>query len=391
LAAAAPQILVISAEPNNLRLVEGWLSAAGGFRSVSASGTAQALKLISSGGIDLALVDLEPAKDEAFHFCESVRKDAATCRLPLIAIAETCENAALELKGRELGINDYVRRPLEERQLVTQIKNLLQISDAERDRWLLSRLAQSDRLVTLGQLAASVAHEINNPLAFILSNLNTLQNYFDDVKEVITAYRQGREAGATAEKELQLDQSLADVDALLRETADGSRRVRALVFELKGLSRPDSGELEPVDLADVAASTLLLTERELTARAHVVKALQPALISRASRAKLHQVVLNLLVNASQALDGRAPEQCEIRVATRTDGDQAVLSVTDTGCGIPKEQQARIFDLFFTTKPPSVGTGIGLSVCAMVIQRMGGRIDVESVPGQGSTFTVRVPT
>jgi signal transduction histidine kinase len=236
-----------------------------------------------------------------------------------------------------------------------------------------------------------VAHEINNPLAFILSNLNTLQNYFDDFKRVIAAYRQGLREGAKAEKELEFAQCLADVDALLRETADGGRRVRALVSELRSLSRSDAGELEPVDLADVAASTLLLTERELAARAHLVKALQPAPISRASRAKLHQVVLNLLVNASQALDGRPPEESEIRVATRTEGDQAVLSVTDTGCGIPMEQQQRIFDLFFTTKPPSVGTGIGLSVCARVVERMGGTIEVESAPGRGSTFTVRVPT
>jgi len=140
----------------------------------------------------------------------------------------------------------------------------------------------------------------------------------------------------------------------------------------------------------VAASTLLLTERELSARAKIVKALHPAPVSRANRGKLHQVVLNLLVNAAQAMDGTDPKSNELRVVTQTDGKDAILSVSDTGCGIPAEHQERIFDLFYTTKPAGVGTGIGLSVCAMVVHRLGGRIVVRSTAGEGSTFTVRVP-
>ncbi len=387
--AAASQILVVSAEPANQRLIDNYLIAHG-FRSVLAADTAAAFKSIGSGSIDLAVVDLQPAEVEAFRFCEAARKDPAASRVPIIVATEPNEDLSLELRGREIGINDYVRRPIQERELIPRITNLLQLADRERNQWLLGKLAQSDRLVTLGQVAASVAHEINNPLAFILSNLNTLQNYIDDFKKVIDAYRRGSESGAVMEKELHFDQCLADVDCLLRETADGGRRVRVLVGELKSLSRADAGQMERVDLAEVASSALLLTEREIASRGRVVKTLKPATIERGSRAKLHQVVLNLLVNAFQAMDGKPSEENEVRVLTEMDGDQAMLSVSDTGCGIPKEQHARIFDLFFTTKPPSVGTGIGLSICAMVIQQMGGTIAVESTLGEGSTFTIRFP-
>ena len=123
----------------------------------------------------------------------------------------------------------------------------------------------------------------------------------------------------------------------------------------------------------------------------MVKDLRPAPIDSAPKGKLHQVVMNLLVNALQALDDRDPRQHEIRVLTGIDGRDSVLSVSDTGVGIPEEQQTRIFEPFFTTKPVGVGTGIGLSVCVAVVQKLGGRINVQSRVGHGTTFEVRVPT
>jgi signal transduction histidine kinase len=187
-------------------------------------------------------------------------------------------------------------------------------------------------------------------------------------------------------------QTLDDIDALIGETSEGGQRVRTIVQELKTFSRADENTvLEAVDLADIAASTLLLTERELASRARVVKDLRSAPISSAPKGKLHQVVMNLLVNAMQALGDKAPRDNEIRVLTGTDGRESVLSVSDTGCGIPEEAQSRIFEPFFTTKPVGVGTGIGLSVCQAVVEKLGGKISVRSTVGQGTTFEVRVPT
>src|SRR5260370_10601042 len=164
---------------------------------------------------------------------------------------------------------------------------------------------------------------------------------------------------------------MADGESVVGEASEGGKQVGTLVQEVKKCSWVEGGVLEPVDLAEIAASTLLLTERELSSRARIVKALSPAPVSRANRGKLHQVVLNLLVNAAQAMDGKEPEHNELRIVTETDGKDALLSVSDTGCGIALAEQKRIFDLFDTTKPAGGGNGVGLSARAERPHRLGG--------------------
>jgi signal transduction histidine kinase len=206
----------------------------------------------------------------------------------------------------------------------------------------------------------------------------------------VNAYRRSVEEGQAAEKRLSFQSALVDIAALIQETAAGGERVRKIVQELKTLSRGDDAPQESVDLAEVVASTLLLTEREMSARAKIVRDLGSARIALAPKNKLHQVVLNLVVNALQAMEEGDPSRNELRLVTRTVGAHAELLVSDTGCGIPPDVQSRIFDPFFTTKPVGVGTGIGLSVCAVVVQKLGGKIQVDSAPGKGTTFTVQIP-
>jgi signal transduction histidine kinase len=148
-----------------------------------------------------------------------------------------------------------------------------------------------------------------------------------------------------------------------------------------------------VDLAEVARSTLLLTERELSGRARLERSLEPAPVVRAPRQKLHQVALNLVVNAMHAVEARPlppGERHTISLRTRTVGDHAVLEVSDTGVGITEANLKRVFEPFFTTKPVGVGTGLGLSVCALVAERAGGTIEVTSQLGAGTTFTMKLP-
>jgi two-component system, NtrC family, sensor kinase len=274
--------------------------------------------------------------------------------------------------------------------LVARVRNLLRLANAERDRQLMAQLAQAEKLAAIGQIAAGVAHEINNPLAFILSNLATLTTYVGDVTQVLDAYRSSKEKGLAVERELDFGQTLEDVGSLIRETSEGGQRVRAIVQGLKSFSRTDDGGAEPVDLSDVAASTLLLTEREICSRATLSKELSSAPVELAPRNKLEQVVLNLLVNALQALNGKDLRDCRIRIATGQDETEAWLSVSDSGCGMAPAVLARVFEPFFTTKPVGEGTGMGLSFSDNVIRKLGGRIEVESEIGRGSTFTVRLP-
>jgi C4-dicarboxylate-specific signal transduction histidine kinase len=262
--------------------------------------------------------------------------------------------------------------------------------EVTEERAMTRRLIESEKMAAVGQLAGGVAHEINNPLGFMISNLATLESYSRNVVEVIEAYRKSPAEGQAMEVRTGFAETLADLDALIRETADGGERVRHIVQALKTFSRAEDGTLEPVDLAEIAASTLILTEREISQRAKLLKQLNPAFVSNAPKGKLHQVTLNLLVNALQALEGVSDHPHQISIETGTCGDDAFLVVSDTGCGISEENRLRLFEPFFTTKPIGVGTGIGLSVCANVVRKLGGRIDVSSELGRGSRFTIRVP-
>ncbi|MBM7112350.1 sensor histidine kinase [Archangium primigenium] len=236
------------------------------------------------------------------------------------------------------------------------------------------QLLSADRLASVGRLAAGVGHEINNPLAYILSNLRYVHQELAELTGV--ADEQGRQ----------------EMLAALSEASEGAERVRLIVQDLKTLSRPDDVALGPVDVAAVVRSSAKMARHETRDRARVVEACEGVPPVHANAARLGQVFLNLFINAAHAIPpGRAQEN-EIRVDARLSApDQVTVAVRDTGAGIPAEHLRRIFDPFFTTKPVGMGTGLGLSVCHRIITALGGDIRVESEPGQGTCFfiTLRV--
>ncbi len=245
-------------------------------------------------------------------------------------------------------------------------------SRSERNR-LATQLMHADRMAATGVLAAGVAHEINNPLAYVQASLDYLKAELEPVL-----------CHVPPEDAAELEQAVADA-------REGTERIKHIVRDVKTFSRIEEERKDRVDLCRVIDSCARLAFTEIKHRARLVKDYGEVPYVHANDARLGQVFLNLLINAAQAIpEGRAREN-EIRVATRTGEDGcAVVEVRDSGAGIPQEVLSRIFDPFFTTKPVGVGTGLGLSICHGIVEDLGGEISVESTPGRGTTFRVVLP-
>lgn len=257
-----------------------------------------------------------------------------------------------------------------------------------------SQLMQSERMASIGQLAAGVAHEINNPVGFVNSNLGSLQRYVDDMLRLLAAYEQTESAMPEAamqdirrlKKEVDVDFMREDLTALLAESQDGLRRVTRIVQDLKDFSHVDEAERQWSDLEAGLESTLRVVWNELKYKAEVVKEYGGIPKIECYPFQLNQVFMNLLVNAAHALEDKGT----ITVRTGQDDNNVWVQVQDTGKGIKPENVARIFDPFFTTKPVGKGTGLGLSLAYGIVKKHSGRIDVKSEVGQGTTFTVNLP-
>ncbi len=251
-------------------------------------------------------------------------------------------------------------------------------AEAER-RKMHAQLALADRMASLGTLAAGVAHEINNPLTYVVGNV--------DVARTVVA-----ELAAARGTDPDVARSLAEIGEALGEAADGAGRVREIVSDLKVLSSPGTeGGGERADVRAALQSSANLARRLVTDRARLVTELADVPAVDGSTARLGQVFLNLLVNAAQAIPEGNPDQHVVRAACSLGADgRVVVEVSDTGSGIPPGRLARIFDPFFTTKPQGVGTGLGLAICQSIVTAHGGEIRVDTEEGRGSTFRVLLP-
>lgn len=259
-----------------------------------------------------------------------------------------------------------------------------------------NQLLQSEKLASIGQLAAGVAHEINNPIGFVNSNLGMLGKYVDSLLAVLAVYEaecpgcantEARQRIDAAREAAELDYLREDIGVLLKESRDGLVRVKRIVQDLKDFSRVDSGEWAWADLHEGLDSTLNVVNNEIKYKAEVVKEYGTLPRVECLASQLNQVFMNLVVNAAHAI----AEHGTITIRTGTTGDDWVwVEVADTGSGIAPENMKRIFDPFFTTKPVGQGTGLGLSLTYGIVQKHGGRIEVDSTVGVGTAFRVILP-
>ena len=258
-----------------------------------------------------------------------------------------------------------------------------------------TQLIQNEKMSSLGQMVAGIAHEINNPVNFIYGNLNHAQEYADDLLDLIQLYQNEypnpQENIQIASEEMELEFIQEDLPKLLDSMKVGANRIRQIVLSLRNFSRLDEAEMKAVDLHEGIDSTLLLLNNRLKQGIDVVKNYGdlPAVVCYP--AQINQVFMNIISNATDALlaDKESSDQT-VTISTEAASGQVVVKIRDNGPGIPEEIKGRLFDPFFTTKPIGQGTGLGLSISYQIIQKHQGAIAVNSALGQGSEFVITLP-
>ncbi|MBS0353252.1 MAG: PAS domain S-box protein [Proteobacteria bacterium] len=290
---------------------------------------------------------------------------------------------------------DIARRETAETELLKRYAELTELNCRLQETQ--QQLVQSEKLASIGQLAAGVAHEINNPIGYVNSNLRSLKGYMAQMLEVLDVYESCEAALPAAERQrIQAARKAADFDflrddisQLISESQEGTERVSKIVHDLRDFSRTDTNqEWQAADLHHGLDSTLNIASNEIKYKADVVREYGNLPLVECLLPQLNQVFMNLFVNAAQAIpDDR---RGTITVRTGTTGGDAWIEVADNGKGMPPDVRDRIFDPFFTTKPVGKGTGLGLSLSYGIIQKHQGQIAVSSTPGTGTTFRITLP-
>jgi len=318
-------------------------------------------------------------------------------------IAGAIANAQLfnERKQAEEALEKNQEELLEKnREIEASRKNLqLALEELERAYKELkatqAQILQQEKMASIGQLAAGVAHEINNPMAFISSNLGTLDKYVHRLtgfiqtqSEVIGSLKAADaiEGLKRKQKELKLDYITEDINQLITESLEGSERVQKIVQGLKRFARVDEAEYKYADINECIESTINIVWNELKYKATLKKDYGNLPLTKCYPQQMNQVFMNLLINAGHAIE----KQGEITIKTWNEDGSIWVAISDTGHGIPKESLNRIFEPFFTTKEVGKGTGLGLSITYEIVQKHNGEITVESEVGKGTTFTINIP-
>ncbi len=295
--------------------------------------------------------------------------------------------------------SDVTRRKRSEAELVARNNELLDLNKRLKDAQ--DQLTQAERLVSIGHLAAGVAHEINNPIGYVQGNLGALTNYLDDIFHVLDAVEDlldslpPDDAQAIEIRRRMVERDMVfirdDLPTLIDESKEGVGRVRKIVADLKDFSRVDtSNEWQWANLHEGLESTLNIVSNEIKYKADVIREYGELPDVECLPSQLNQVFMNLLINAVQAIPSETQGTIRLRTGSERGGEAVWIEVGDSGSGIAVEHLGRVFDPFFTTKPVGKGTGLGLSLSYGIVQKHRGQITVESEPGRGTVFRITLP-
>jgi signal transduction histidine kinase len=350
--------------------------------------TAEEMRLaLQSAAWDVALSDYSMQRFNALDALDILKERHLD--LPFIIVSGTVgEEPAVE--AMRLGAHDYLLKAKLTRLVPAVHREVREAAVRAERNTMQEQLMMADRMVSIGTLAAAVAHEINNPLATLMANLEFLAQ---DIADFMADAR-GRASPAqrpATDWLSWISTRSARIAQPLGHAREAAERVRLIARDLKVFSHPDDDRRGPVDVERVLESSVRMSWNEVRHRARLNRDYGPVPLVFANEARLGQVFLNLIVNAAQAIPEGSADHNEITISTHVlDADRAVVEIHDTGAGIPADVLPRIFDPFFTTKPVGVGTGLGLSICRRIVTEFGGEISIESEQYRGTTVRVILP-
>jgi two-component system NtrC family sensor kinase len=423
-------ILIVDDTINNIRILFDILHNAGFQVSVVKSGE-MALEKVPYIQPDLILLDVMMPGIDGFETCTRLKANENTRNIPIIFMTALAE-VEHKVKGLQLGAVDYITKPIQVEEVLarvnvhlalrnTQIKLIDEVKERRQAQENLqhtleqlqqtqTQLIQSEKMSSLGQLVAGIAHEINNPVNFIYGNLSYLNEYTQDLLKMIRLYQQrypkdDPEVKTLANK-IDLEFLIEDLQKLLASMTIGTERIHNIVLSLRNFSRLDEAEFKVVDIHEGIENTLLILQYRLKDKSHsspveVIRNYGDLPLIRCYPGQLNQVFMNILSNAIDTLNevnsSRSYEEIKknpskITIQTSVTNSQGVkISISDNGAGIPEEVKSRIFDPFFTTKPVGKGTGLGLAISYQIIaEKHGGRLECNSIVGQGTEFIIEIP-
>ncbi|WGV23757.1 sensor histidine kinase [Halotia branconii] len=395
-------ILIVDDIPTNIKVLFEILNQAG-FRVSVAKNGKSALEKVQEILPNLILLDVMMPGIDGFETCRRLKHNPKTKDIPVIfmtALSETVD----KVKGLQIGAVDYITKPIEYEEVLARINVHLELRRTQL------KLVQEEKMSSLGQLVAGIAHEINNPVNFVSGNLIHAQKYIEDLLKLLHLYEIHTphpipeiQAYST---QIELDFLKQDLPQLLSSMTMGTERVENIVRSLRLFSRLDETALQLVQLHDGIDSTLIILGSRIKATSirpniNVVKEYGDLPLVECYAGKLNQVFMNLLSNAIDAID-ELIDQVEantnkqsptiwIRTVVTSDEKSILIEIADNGVGMPQEVQQRMFEQFFTTKPLGKGTGLGLAIAhEIIIEKHGGTLEVNSSPGEGTRFVITIP-
>ncbi|HEY9616293.1 MAG TPA: response regulator [Microcoleaceae cyanobacterium] len=398
-------ILIVDDIPTNIKVLVDLLDESGLNIAVAKSGEI-ALEKVHKVAPDLILLDVMMPGIDGFETCRRLKTDVRTREIPIIFMTALSDPVD-KVKGLQLGAVDYVTKPIHQEEVLARINVHLEL---RRTRL---KLVQEEKLASLGQLVAGLAHELNNPVNFIYGNLVYVQRYSQQLLEAVKLY-ESQCSSLTPEiqalsDQMDLDFVQADLPKLLASIESGTRRIQELVRSLRIFSRLDEAEYKAVDLHEGIESTLMLLGSRLQAKVPyppitVTRDYGDLPLVECYAGELNQVLMNLLTNAIDAIEDKLKHWTAIHhpdladyipniylQTVVTDQQQISIRIADNGIGMSEVVQQRLFDPFFTTKAIGQGTGLGLAIVhQIVVEKHRGSLRVKSTPEQGTELIVSIP-